>query len=550
MRPKEVHCVCPFLKEKAITRADFLALAASGYGEERGINFEAITIDKLIAFLLHTCQNRLYRVDDVSVEQGRILYLAADAVGEKAYYLLTAVVVEQEGIIQVLLRASSDKRHGLTGFLNELMENLRHLVSSVAHAREIGVIKQEQEINIIDSVVQRTTFAAAGGEGAASVTIKDSVVQRTEIKADEAAKGRRREEEERARRAREEDEKKKQEEQERLRRETERLKREQEERLKREQAEQERLRREEQEKKAKEIKAREAEKGTSRTKIFAVIIILGAALLGYWFFVALSHDGTQTGPPAALPTPTPTPTPAGTPTPKPADFTNSIGMEFVSIPAGAFEMGSPSNEAGRDDDEGPVHQVTIKKTYYMGSYEVTQEQWRAVMGNNPSSFKGDDDLPVELVSWDDVQEFIKKLNEKEGTDKYRLPSEAEWEYACRAGTTTPFSFDDSTLSLHEYAWLWDPGDRKTHPVGQKKPNPWGLYDMYGNVNEWVQDSWHGDYNGAPTDGSAWAGSSANRVYRGCSWDAYSDKFCRAANRADNGRGDRGSYLGFRLVRDV
>jgi formylglycine-generating enzyme required for sulfatase activity len=600
MRPKEVHCVCPFLKEKAITRADFLALAASGYGEERGINFEAITIDKLIAFLLHTCQNRLYRVDDVSVEQGRILYLAADAVGEKAYYLLTAVVVEQEGIIQVLLRASSDKRHGLTGFLNELMENLRHLVSSVAHAREIGVIKQEQVINIIDSVVQRTTFAAAGGEGAPSVTIKDSVVQRTEIKADEEAKRRRREEEERERlqreEARKEQEKKAREEQERLRKEeeekkererkakeevekrkreqaeqkarqeAERLKLEQEERLKREQAEQERLRREEQEKKAREIKAREAvkppeaEKGTSRTKIFAVIIVLGAALLGYWGFIALSQNDAQTGPPAALPTQTPTltpsssPTPAVTPAPTPAvtrgnTFTNSIGMEFVSIPAGAFEMGSPSNDADRYDDEGPVHQVTIKKAFYMGSYEVTQAQWRAVMGDNPSYYTGDDDLPVETVSWDDVQEFIKKLNAKEGTDKYRLPSEAEWEYACRAGTTTRYSFGDSDSKLGEYAWYYDNSGSKTHPVGQKKPNPWGLYDMHGNIWEWVQDTYHSDYNGAPADGSAWAGSGADRVNRGGSWSSYA-RYCRSAIRYFDARGRRNRDLGFRLVREV
>ncbi len=185
MRPKEVHCVCPFLKEKTITRADFLALSKSGYIEERGINFEAITVDKVVDFLFHTCKNRLYRVDDVPVENGRILYLAGDALGEKAYYLLTAVVKESEGVIQVLLRASSDKSHGLNGFLNEIMENLRHLVSSVASAREIGIIKKEQVINIIDSVVQRTTFAAAGGEGAPSVTIKDSVVQRAEIKADD-----------------------------------------------------------------------------------------------------------------------------------------------------------------------------------------------------------------------------------------------------------------------------------------------------------------------------------------------------------------------------
>jgi hypothetical protein len=277
MRPKEVHCVCPFLKEKPITRADFLALSNSGYLEERGVNFEAITVEKLLSYLLHTCENRLYRVDEVPIEKGRILYLAGDAVGEKAYYLLTAVVVEHEGIIQVLLRASSDKRHGLNGFLNEIMENLRHLVTS-ARAREIGVIKKEQVINIIDSVVQRTTFAAAGGEGAPSVTIKDSVVQRTEIKSDDAAKRRRREEEERERLQREEERK----EQERLRREE----AEQEKQLRLRRADEEKLEREIS--KAQEpVKTQEARGGISRTTLLAVILVISAMLLSYWVFAAI-----------------------------------------------------------------------------------------------------------------------------------------------------------------------------------------------------------------------------------------------------------------------
>ena len=126
-------------------------------------------------------------------------------------------------------------------------------------------------------------------------------------------------------------------------------------------------------------------------------------------------------------------------------------MEFVLIPAGEFMMGSPSNEKGRYDDEGPVHKVTIKNSFYMGKYPVTQKQWKKVMGNNPSNFKGED-RPVENVSWEDVHEFVKKLNEKEGTDKYRLPSEAEWEYACRAGTQTRYSFGDDESKLNEYAW--------------------------------------------------------------------------------------------------
>ena len=248
-----MHCVCPFLKEKSITLARFLTLLDSGYLEERGINFEGITVDKVVDFLHHTCKNRLYRVDEIPIENGTILYLAGDALGEKAYYLLTAVVKEYEGVTQVLLRANSDKRHGLNGFLNEILDNLRHLVLS-AEAREIGIIKKEQVINIIDSVVQRTTFA--GGEGAASVNIEGSVVQRTEIKED--AEKRRQETEER--RAREEAERK---ERERARQEEERLQREEGERKareeseKREREEQEKLRREGEERKRKEKEEQE-----------------------------------------------------------------------------------------------------------------------------------------------------------------------------------------------------------------------------------------------------------------------------------------------------
>jgi formylglycine-generating enzyme required for sulfatase activity len=215
--------------------------------------------------------------------------------------------------------------------------------------------------------------------------------------------------------------------------------------------------------------------------------------------------------------------------------------------------------------------VKIKNPFYLGTYLVTQAEWEAVMGNNPSYFKGDD-LPVEKVSWDDVQEFIKKLNETEGTDKYRLPSEAEWEYACRAGTTTRYSFGDSESQLGDYAWYAEnsglrppkKGDffgsdkndlfsydwkGKTHPVGQKKPNSWGLYDMHGNVWEWVQDKWHDRYNGAPTDGSAWDANGTYRVYRGGGWDRLTGS-CRSAIRFSNVLGDRFNNLGFRLLKEL
>ncbi len=181
MRPKEVHCVCPFMREKAITRADFLKLSSAGHFEERGVNFEGVNSEKMVSFLAHTCKNRLYKVDEFSIENGKILYLAGDAVGDKAYYLLTAVVKDYEGLTQVLLRANSDKNYGLNGFLNEIMDNLRHLVLS-ANAKEIGIIKKEQVINIIDSVVQRTSFSAS--DTTPSVNIQGSVLQRTEIKED------------------------------------------------------------------------------------------------------------------------------------------------------------------------------------------------------------------------------------------------------------------------------------------------------------------------------------------------------------------------------
>jgi uncharacterized repeat protein (TIGR02543 family) len=233
--------------------------------------------------------------------------------------------------------------------------------------------------------------------------------------------------------------------------------------------------------------------------------------------------------------------------------TNTIGMEFVLIPAGEFAMGSPPDEEGRCYGEGPVHHVNIGKVFYIGKYEVTQKQWREIMGDNPSIFEGDDDLPVKKVSWDDVQEFIVKLNEKEGTDKYRLPSEAEWEYACRAGTATRYSFGDSESKLGDYAWYLGNLGGQTQPVGQKLPNPWGLYDMHGNVWEWMQDCGHIDYNGAPTDGSAWIVAckkydGATRVIRGGGW-GFIAWDCRSAARLCIDPRSRRSFLGFRLLRE-
>lgn len=227
---------------------------------------------------------------------------------------------------------------------------------------------------------------------------------------------------------------------------------------------------------------------------------------------------------------------------KEVDF---LGIKFVPILAGEFYMGSPANEKGRWDAEGPVHYVKIQKPFYLGIYPVTQQQWKMFMGKNPSSFKGDN-LPVEHVSWEDIQSFIKKLNEKEGSNKYRLPSEAEWEYAARAGTKTRYCFGDDESELPDYAWYSDNSEKRTHPVGQKKPNQWGLYDMHGNVWEWVQDRLHGSYDGALADGSVWEEENgSHRIHRGGSWfrDA---RYCRSAFR--NAPGFRPVTLGFRLLR--
>jgi formylglycine-generating enzyme required for sulfatase activity len=230
-------------------------------------------------------------------------------------------------------------------------------------------------------------------------------------------------------------------------------------------------------------------------------------------------------------------------------ISSSTGMEFVLIPAGEFIMGSSSEEKDGSDCESPVHTVTIKNPFYIGRSPVTQRQWKKIMGTSPSNFR-DEARPVEKVSWKEIQKFIQKLNSIENTAKYRLPSEAEWEYACRAGTQSRYFFGDDESKLDEYAWYAKNSGRKTHPVGKKKPNPWGLYDMHGNVWEWVQDEWHESYNGSPSNGSAWEdGNSSNRVSRGCSWYCDID-FCRPAARFSREPDSRFANLGFRLVREL
>lgn len=187
-------------------------------------------------------------------------------------------------------------------------------------------------------------------------------------------------------------------------------------------------------------------------------------------------------------------------------LTNSIGMEFKPIPAGTFTMGEGDT----------AHQVTLKKSFEMGVFEVTQEQYEKVMGKNPSKFKGANN-PVEQVSWNDAVEFCRKLSElrEENTagHVYRLPTEAEWEYACRSGTSTSYSFGNDKSELGEYAWYKDNSGEKTHPVGKKKPNAWGLYDMHGNVFEWCQD-YYGQPSTDPATDPMGPKSGSDRVFRG------------------------------------
>jgi formylglycine-generating enzyme required for sulfatase activity len=217
--------------------------------------------------------------------------------------------------------------------------------------------------------------------------------------------------------------------------------------------------------------------------------------------------------------------------------------EMVEIPAGSFDMGSNNGEP----NEKPMHSVTVAKPFAIGKTEVTQAQWHAVMRNNPSYFQAcGDNCPVEQVSWNDIQEFIKKLNAKTGKN-YRLPSEAEWEYACRAGKQQEYCGSDipdrvSWNGANSGSFL----SNKPHPVATKHPNTFGLYDMSGNVWEWVEDNFHDNYDGAPADGSAWLDGSSMHVLRGGSW-GYEPRFSSAAARNGFGGGIRYYSYGFRLA---
>jgi len=235
------------------------------------------------------------------------------------------------------------------------------------------------------------------------------------------------------------------------------------------------------------------------------------------------------------------------------DLGNGIVLEMVSIPGGSFKMGSPAEEKGRDSSESPQHDVNVP-AFFMGRFEVTQEQYQQVMGRNPSNFQGAK-RPVEQVSWNDAIAFCNKLSQKTGR-RYRLPSEAEWEYACRAGTKTPFYFGETiTTELANYdgtsSYPAEPKGKyrgQTTEVGSFPPNAFGLYDMHGNVWEWCQDTYHTSYEGAPKDGSTWIDNDNhyhdNHVLRGGSW-GNNPRDCRSAYRSYNYL-DNGN-IGFRVA---
>jgi formylglycine-generating enzyme required for sulfatase activity len=228
---------------------------------------------------------------------------------------------------------------------------------------------------------------------------------------------------------------------------------------------------------------------------------------------------------------------------------NSIGMEFVVIPPGSFRMGGDKNLEQAEDHETPVHRVDFSKPIWMGRYAVTQSQWSAVMNGNPSGFK-DDHRPVETVSWNDVQVFIEALNSREHMDGYRLPTEAEWEYAARSGSDSAYTFGSEAAGLDQYAWYGKNAQQQTHPVGQLNPNAWGLYDMHGNVHEWCHDWFDREYySRSPSEAPGGPAQGLAKSLRGGDWGS-GEWYCRCASRSLSSPDRRSNRVGFRLVRMI
>ncbi|MDM0050434.1 formylglycine-generating enzyme family protein [Variovorax sp. J22R115] len=245
-------------------------------------------------------------------------------------------------------------------------------------------------------------------------------------------------------------------------------------------------------------------------------------------------------------------------------YINSIGIPFARIPAGTFMMGSTPEDGEARDNEKPRHRVTISRPFYLAAMELTQAQWEAVMGGSSFAQSRSNpyyDLPgmaaritrpthPATVSWDDAQAFIRRLNQKEGHERYRLPTEAEWEYAARAGTGTTYSFGDDATQLGRYAWHGESfATGGTHPVGQKPANAWGLHDIHGNVWEWVQDAYDPSYYASsPAADPKGSATGSKRVVRGGSWHSTGDGW-RSASRRDYAPDYRGISIGIRLALD-
>ena len=221
---------------------------------------------------------------------------------------------------------------------------------------------------------------------------------------------------------------------------------------------------------------------------------------------------------------------------------NGVSFTMIPVEGGTFTMGATSEQEDPFEDEKPTHQVTLS-SYYIGETEVTQALWKAVMGSNPSEFKGDN-LPVESVYWHDCQTFISKLNALTGK-RFRLPTEAEWEYAARGGNQSRHTQYSGSSRIDDVAWYEDNSGYKTHPVKTKQPNELGLYDMSGNVDEWCQD-WYGSYSSDAQTNPTGADSGSYRVCRGGNW-FYSPWNCRSSNRCYSGPWDPSDELGLRLV---
>jgi formylglycine-generating enzyme required for sulfatase activity len=233
----------------------------------------------------------------------------------------------------------------------------------------------------------------------------------------------------------------------------------------------------------------------------------------------------------------------------PDSITNSIGMELIRLPAGSFVMGGDWDAEQADENELPQHEVTFKQPFYIGRTPVTQSQWEAVMGTNPSEFRGEDH-PVETVSYEDAAAFLARLNASEDSPGYRLPTEAEWEYAARAGTASTYCFGPQTVRLTEYAWFQKNSGRSTQPVGRLAANAWGLYDMHGNVHEWCADWFDRNYYArSPRENPRGPRKGVARCLRGGDWGSEA-WYCRCAIRSLSAPSRRSPRVGVRIARSL